>query len=52
MLTDSYPTRDAALAVLTPDCYVEYYAGQWLVVSFTPVTQPPFFSLSPRSLTR
>ena len=40
-------TRLEALAACPPDSYVEYYAGQWLIVPFEPVEQPAFFTCTP-----
>jgi hypothetical protein len=40
-------TREEAFAQCPADSYVEYYGGQWLIVPFTPVTQPAFFALVP-----
>ena len=41
-------TREEAFASCTPDSYVEFYGGRWLVVPFAPVTRPPFFTCTPR----
>ena len=43
-------TRDQAYAQCTPDSYVEFYAGQWLVIPYMPVVQPAFFSCAPGQL--
>ncbi|MDQ0029908.1 hypothetical protein J2S89_001730 [Arthrobacter bambusae] len=42
-------TREEAYAKCPVDSYVELYGGQWLVVPFAPVDQPPFFSCLPKS---
>jgi hypothetical protein len=42
-------TREEAFARCTPDSYVEFYAGLWLVVPFAEVEQPRFFACSPRT---
>ena len=36
-------TREEAFARCTPDSYVEFYGGRWLVVPFAQVEQPLFF---------
>lgn len=41
-------TREEAFAACTPDSYVEFYGGRWLVVPFAPVVQPVFFTCTPR----
>jgi hypothetical protein len=40
-------TREEAYAKCPSDSYVELYGGQWLVVPFAPVVQPPFFTCLP-----
>jgi hypothetical protein len=40
-------TREEAFAGCPSDAYVEFYSGQWLVVPFAPVEQPPFFVCLP-----
>lgn len=40
-------TREEAYATCPSDSYVELYGGQWLVVPFAPVEQPPFFTCLP-----
>lgn len=40
-------TREQAFANCTTDSYVEYYAGEWVVVPYQPVTQPDFFKCTP-----
>lgn len=40
-------TRDEAFTSCPAGSYVEFYAGQWLVVPFQPVTQPAFFTCTP-----
>ena len=46
----SIRTREEAFAACTPDSYVEFYGGRWLVVPFEPVTQPAFFHCTPRQM--
>jgi hypothetical protein len=41
-------TREEAFAACTTDSYVEFYGGRWMVVPFEPVTQPAFFTCTPR----
>jgi len=43
-------TREEAFARCTPDSYVEFYGGRWLVVPFAQVEQPVFFVCSPVTL--
>jgi len=43
-------TRDEAYSTCPTDSYVEFYAGQWLVVPFAPVSQPAFFVCTPGKL--
>lgn len=43
-------TREEAFAACTPDEYVEFYGGRWLVIPFEPVTQPAFFNCTPRTV--
>lgn len=43
-------TREEAYAQCTPDSYVEFYGGRWIVVPFAQVEQPPFFFCSPPAL--
>jgi len=43
-------TRDEAHATCPTDSYVEFYAGQWLVVPFAAVVQPAFFVCTPGKL--
>lgn len=43
-------TREEAFAKCTPDSYVEFYGGRWLVVPFAQVEQPLFFVCSPGPL--
>lgn len=40
-------TREEAFAKCPSDSYVELYGGQWLVIPFAPVEQPPFFTCLP-----
>jgi len=40
-------TREEAYSKCPSDSYVELYGGQWLVVPFAPVVQPPFFTCLP-----
>lgn len=42
-------TRDEAYERCPQGSYVEFYGGQWLVVPFAPVKQPPFFVCLPES---
>ncbi|MFE5837763.1 hypothetical protein [Arthrobacter sp. NPDC056493] len=42
-------TREEAFARCTPDSYVEFYGGLWLVVPLAQVDQPPFFVCTPQS---
>ena len=39
--------RNEAYKSCPADSYVEFYAGQWLVVPFAPVVQPQFFVCTP-----
>jgi hypothetical protein len=41
-------SREEAYARCTPDAYVEFYGGRWMVVPLTPVVQPDFFVCTPR----
>jgi hypothetical protein len=41
--------REEAFAACTPDSYVEFYGGRWLVIPIEPVVQPAFFNCKPRS---
>jgi hypothetical protein len=41
-------TREEAFARCTPDSYVEFYGGRWLIVPIAQVEQPPFFVCTPR----
>jgi hypothetical protein len=43
-------TREEAFAKCTPDSYVEFYGGRWLVVPFAQVQQPVFFVCAPHVL--
>lgn len=43
-------TREEAFARCTPDSYVEFYGGRWLVVPFAQVEQPLFFVCAPQAL--
>lgn len=43
-------TRTEAFATCPADSYVEYYGGEWLIVPFTPVAQPQFFTCTPNTL--
>jgi hypothetical protein len=43
-------TREESFAACTPDSYVEFYGGRWLVVPLQPVTQPAFFQCTPRRI--
>lgn len=41
-------TREQAHALCdTAESYVEFYAGEWLVVPYAAVTQPQFFTCVP-----
>lgn len=42
-------TRTEAFENCPSDSYVEYYGGLWLIVPFTPVVQPEFFTCTPNS---
>ena len=41
-------TREEAFANGRADSYVEFYGGRWLIVPLAPVTQPAFFTCTPR----
>jgi hypothetical protein len=43
-------TREEAFAKCTPDSYVEFYGGRWLVVPFAQVEQPMFFVCAPQAV--
>ncbi|MFC9352137.1 hypothetical protein [Arthrobacter sp. NPDC057013] len=43
-------TREEAFARCTPDSYVEFYGGRWLVVPFAQVEQPMFFVCAPQAV--
>jgi hypothetical protein len=43
-------TREEAFARCTPDSYVEFYGGRWLVVPFAQVEQPLFFTCAPQAV--
>lgn len=45
-------TREEAYAKCPSDSYVELYGGQWLVVPFAPVEQPPLFHMPARAAHR
>ncbi len=39
--------REDAFARCPSDSYVEFYANQWLIIPFAPVTQPHFIVRTP-----
>ena len=41
-------TREEAFARCTPDSYVEFYGGRWLIVPLAQVEQPQFFVCLPQ----
>jgi len=49
-MTNHHLSREEAFAACTPDSYVEFYGGRWMVVPYAPVTQPQFFNCTPGRL--
>lgn len=40
-------TREEAFVRCPADSYVEFYSGEWVIVSYEPVQQPQFFYCHP-----